>query len=352
MAKQTLTYNSTSGNWELTETNQGKTYTNTLLTNNKNISGDIDINITARNATASMPASLSGSSASASLSGTNITLVKTLTNTASITQAGWVDSLSGNTEVSLSGTVPTETKSVKSSSTTATITPTSGKLISEITVQPIVLEEKSVDPTTATQTITASSGKDGLSKVVISPIPSSYTIPSGTITLTQQTGTDVTSKKYADVRGATVNSPVAEEGSISGNKVTITPKVNISQAGWVNSGTITGTAVTVEASDLVSGSTPITDNGTYTVTNYETVEVNVPKGITPSGNITITQQSGTDVTEKATADVREASDFVLSVVTNSDEVTVGAASNGYYLLSNPVTATLTAGTPGWYSNGI
>ena len=75
MAKQALTYNTVTGNWELTETNQGKTYTNTLLTNNKNISGDIKINITAKTGTAGTPVAEKGA-----VSGNKVVITPKVTN--------------------------------------------------------------------------------------------------------------------------------------------------------------------------------------------------------------------------------------------------------------------------------
>lgn len=174
MAKTQLTKNTTTGNWELTETNQGQTYTNTLLTDNQNISGDIEISITAK------------------------------------------------------------------------------------------------------------------------------------------TGTQGT--------------PVATKGTVSGNKVTITPKVTNTE-GYIAGGTKLGTAITVTASELVSGSKAISANGTSVdVTNYKYVDVAVPTGITPTGNITITKQSATDVTQYATADVRAGSAAINNV---SVSATVSSLSVAY-----------------------
>ncbi len=74
----------------------------------------------------------------------------------------------GNAKIT--GTLGTETKTVKSSTSAQTVTPTSGKLISEITVQPIDLETKDVTPSTSAQTITPSANKDGISQVNVSAI--------------------------------------------------------------------------------------------------------------------------------------------------------------------------------------
>jgi len=149
--------------------------------------------------------------------------------------------------------IQTETKTVKSTQATQTITPTSDKFINEVIVEPVVVQSKTVTPTTATQTISPDNGYDYLSQVVVEPGMN----PTGTITITQQTGTDVTNYANADVQAAIINNPVATTGTVSSNQITITPSVEISQSGWVNSGTYSGTPVSVSASQLVSGTTPV-----------------------------------------------------------------------------------------------
>lgn len=105
-----------------------------------------------------------------------------------------------------------------------------------------------ISPTTSSQTITADSGYDGLSSVQINAMPS-----------------------------GTAGTPTASKGAVSNHSVSITPSVT-NTTGYITGGTKTGTAVTVSASELVSGSETKTANGTYNVTNLAELVVNVPVG--------------------------------------------------------------------------
>ena len=68
----------------------------------------------------------------------------------------------------------------------------------------------------------------------------------------------------------------ATKGAVSNHSVDVTPTVTRT-AGYVTAGSSSGTAVTVTASELVSGTKSITANGTgIDVTEYAAVEVDVP----------------------------------------------------------------------------
>jgi len=84
---------------------------------------------------------------------------------------------------------------------------------------------------------------------------------------------------YADnatktIASGTEGTPTATKGTVSNHAITVTPSVTNS-AGYINGSTKTGTAVTVSASELVSGSETKTANGTYDVTNLAELIVNV-----------------------------------------------------------------------------
>ncbi len=82
---------------------------------------------------------------------------------------------------------------------------------------------------------------------------------------------------YERVNG-TAGTPTATKGTVSNHAITVTPSVT-NTAGYISGGTKTGTGVSVAASELVSGTLPLTSNGTgIDVTNYQKVDVNVSGG--------------------------------------------------------------------------
>ena len=73
----------------------------------------------------------------------------------------------------------------------------------------------------------------------------------------------------------TAGTPTATKGTVSNHAVTVTPSVT-NTTGYISGGTKTGTGVSVSASELVSGTKSITENGTgIDVTNYASVNVSI-----------------------------------------------------------------------------
>lgn len=70
--------------------------------------------------------------------------------------------------------------------------------------------------------------------------------------------------------------PTAVKGSVSNHSISVTPSVTNTTNGFIMGGTKTGTAVSVSASELVSGNLALTANTASTdCTNYATVSVNI-----------------------------------------------------------------------------
>lgn len=181
-------------------------------------------------------------------------------------------------------------------------------------VKMAVPSNTTITPTESSQTI---GGANFMMEdaVTVNAISSTY-VGSG---ITRRLSTDLTasgatvtvpSGYYSEqatksVATGTAGTPSASKGTVSNHSISVTPSVT-NTTGYITGSTKTGTAVTVSASELVSGTLSVTSNGIKDVTNYASVSVNVPSsGITPSGNIDITAAGETDVTEYATATVPE-----------------------------------------------
>lgn len=121
-----------------------------------------------------------------------------------------------------------------------------GGTIVTITGEEVKLQSKTATPTTSSQAIQPDSGFTGLSQVTVNAMPS-----------------------------GTAGTPTATKGTVSNHSVTVTPSVT-NTTGYITGSTKTGTAVTVSASELVSGNKEITANGTnIDVSTYSTVSVAV-----------------------------------------------------------------------------
>lgn len=110
------------------------------------------------------------------------------------------------------------------------------------------LESKTVTPTTSQQTVTPTADNYYLNSVTVNAVA------------TGMAGT-----------------PTATKGTVSNHSVSVTPSVT-NTTGYITGGTKSGTAVTVSASELVSGSETKTENGTYDVTNLAEIVIDVQGG--------------------------------------------------------------------------
>lgn len=147
---------------------------------------------------------------------------------------------------------------------------------------------KSYTPTETAQSesVRADSGYYGLDEVdisvgAISPTYVGSQIPRKDSSNLTASGATVTapagyysSSASKSVASGTAGTPTATKGTVSNHSVSVTPSVT-NTTGYITGSTKTGTAVTVTASELVSGSETKTANGTYDVTNLASLVVNV-----------------------------------------------------------------------------
>lgn len=156
-----------------------------------------------------------------------------------------------------------------------------------------------------------------------------------TVTPTTSAQTAVASGKYttgavtvAAMPTGTAGTPTATKGTVSNHAVTVTPSVT-NTTGYISGGTKTGTGISVSASELVSGTKTITENGTgIDVTNYASVDVDVP-----SSSTLVTKTITANGTYNASSDSAD----------GYSSVTVNVSGGGS---SNFIQGTFTAGEAG------
>ena len=192
---------------------------------------------------------------------------------------------------------------------TATATQTAGYVAAGTksgTLQLTTQAGSTIVPTESEQTAVAA-GKYTLGTIKVGAVSSTYVgseverRDETDLTASGQTVT-VPAGYYAEnasksVATGTAGTPSATKSTVSNHSVSVTPTVT-NTTGYITGSTKTGTAITVTASELVSGSQTVTQNGTVDATNLAEVVVDVPGGVTVSplsvtDNGTYTAPSGT-----------------------------------------------------------
>lgn len=178
-----------------------------------------------------------------------------------------------------------------------------------VSSQAVSLQAKTASPTESSQTIEPDQGYGGLSSVTVEAVSSSY-VGSG---VTRRSGTDLTASGatvtvpaglYSEqatksVASGAEGTPVATKGTVSNHAVSVTPSVTNTE-GYISGGVHTGTAVSVSASELVSGTLTVDSSGTKDVTNYASASVPSGTAGTPSATKGTVSNHSVSVTPSVT----------------------------------------------------
>lgn len=252
--------------------------------------------LTASGATVTAPAGYYATAASKSIaSGSAATPATTVTAnpSISISSTGLITATASATK----SVTPTVSAGYVSSGTAGTIT-VSGSNTEQLTTQAAT----TITPAESEQTAVAS-GVYTTGIVKVGAISSSY-IGSA---ITQRSSSDLTAsgatvtvpagyysaQATKSVSSGTAGTPTATKGTVSNHAVTVTPSVT-NTAGYISGGTVSGTGVSVSASELVSGSETKTSNGTYDVTNLASLVVTVPIVTYYTGSSAPSSSTGSD----------------------------------------------------------
>lgn len=159
-------------------------------------------------------------------------------------------------------------------------------------------------------------GKDGvwMDGSITSRDDTDLTVSGATVTVPSGYYAEAASKSVAS---GTAGTPTATKSTVSNHSVSVTPSVT-NTTGYITGGTKTGTAVTVSASELVSGTLTIDSSGTKDVTNYASASVN-------AGTAT---NSGTASVGGATVTAGTNSITLSKSVPITPDVTAGYISSG------------------------
>ena len=220
---------------------------------------------------------------------------------------------------------------------------------------------KTVSPTESQQVVAPDTGYDNLAQVTVNAVSSTY-VGSG---IDRNDSTDLTASGatvtvpagyYAEqatksVASGTAGTPTASKGTVSNHAISVTPSVT-NTAGYISGGTKTGTAVSVSASELVSGTKTISSSGITDVTNYASASVaagtaKAPTTISGSsasvstGTNTLTLTKTVSVTPTVTAGYISSGTATDSSVSLTASVTTKAAAT---ITPTKSTQTIASGT--------
>ncbi len=158
----------------------------------------------------------------------------------------------------------------------------------------------------------------------------SYTVAaSGAQTISPDTDYDSMQEVALSVPAGSAGTPSATKGTVSNHAVSVTPSVT-NQTGWITGETKNGTAVSVSASELVSGTYSVTSSGTKDVTNY--ASASVPAG-TATAPTSISATGATATSSSTTITLTKSSVSNTPRITTAGYISSGTAGNSSISLS-------------------
>lgn len=259
--------------------------------------------LTASGATVTVPAGYYSTQAIKSVASGSATTPATTINSYAIIS---VDSETGTitaTNNTTKSVTPTVSAGYVSSGTAGTIS-VKGSNNYNMSVQAAT----TITPTESEQTAVAA-GKYTTGIVKVGAISSTYvgsgidqndsddlTISGATVTAPAGYYASSASKSVASGMAGT---PTATKGTVSNHSISVTPSVT-NTTGYITGGTKNGTAVSVAASELVSGTKTITENATgIDISEYAAVDVDVDKNLWRITNVgTDTETGATGASDK------------------------------------------------------
>lgn len=229
---------------------------------------------------------------------------------------------------------------------------------------------KTVTPTETEQTVVAA-GRYTTGAVKVGAISSTYigsdiaqndsddlTVSGDTVNVPAGYYAEAASKAVAS---GTAGTPTATKGTVTNHSVSVTPSVT-NATGYITGGTKNGTAVTVSASELVSGTLTISSSGTKDVTNYASASVATGSATTPATTITANPSISVSSSGLITASVSGSKSVTPTVsagyVSSGTAGTVSVSGSNTEQLSTqgattitPTTSSQTAVAAGKYTTG-
>lgn len=243
-------------------------------------------------------------------------------------------------------THPSPTASINSTTglVTASHTQTAGYVTAGTTtgtLQLTTVGATTITPSESSQTAVAA-GRYTTGAVTVAAISSTYvgsgidhndstdlTVSGATVTVPAGYYEEDASKSVAS---GTAGTPTATKGTVSNHSITVTPSVT-NTTGYITGGTKTGTAVSVSASELVSGTVTISKSGTTDVTNYASASV-AAGSVTAPASISGTSATVSTGTNNITLSKTVS---VTPNVTTAGYISAGTAGNSSVSLTASVT---------------